>query len=95
MLKVTLNQNKDMARASGSSNTPLYSLLLISSLLLLGSHINASSEELARPPIAKGLSWNYYWLTCPALERIVRKHLQKVFQQDSGQAPALLRIFFP
>ncbi|XP_061345200.1 peroxidase 12-like [Gastrolobium bilobum] len=82
-----------MARAS-TSNTPLYALLLIS-WLLFASQIHASSSEaLVRPPIVDGLSWNYYWLTCPRLERIVRKHLQKVFNQDSGQAPALLRIFF-
>ncbi|KAK7279802.1 hypothetical protein RJT34_24860 [Clitoria ternatea] len=55
----------------------------------------ASSEALSvRPPIVNGLSWNYYSLNCPRVEKIVRNHLQKVFQQDSGQAPALLRIFF-
>lgn len=41
-----------------------------------------------------GLSWNFYASSCPVLEVIVRNHLKKVFKQDSGQAPGLLRIFF-
>lgn len=78
-----------MGRASGSTTcTPFCSFFFISCLLLFA----ASSD--ARPPIVDGLSWNYYWLTCPRLETIVRRHLQKVFSQDKGQAPALLRIFF-
>ncbi|TKY51444.1 Peroxidase 12 [Spatholobus suberectus] len=81
-----------MAGASCSS-TPLCSFFFIS-WLLFASCTHASSEALAMPPIVDGLSWNYYWLSCPRLEGIVRRHLQKVFKQDSGQAPALLRIFF-
>ncbi|KAH1206766.1 Peroxidase 12 [Glycine max] len=46
------------------------------------------------PPVVKGLSYSFYSKTCPKLESIVRKHLKKVFKDDNGQAPALLRIFF-
>jgi len=61
---------------------------------LLSSLVLASSDALERPPIVDGLSWNHYFRNCPRLETIVRTHLQKVFKKDTGQAPALLRIFF-
>ncbi|TKY46054.1 Peroxidase 12 [Spatholobus suberectus] len=41
-----------------------------------------------------GLSFSYYSQTCPNLETIVRNHLKKVVNNDNGQAPGLLRIFF-
>ncbi|KAJ4701067.1 Peroxidase [Melia azedarach] len=65
------------------------SLLLISSLLL------ASLNE-AKPsgPIVSGLSWTFYQKSCPNLESIVRKQLQKVFKKDIGQAAGLLRLHF-
>ncbi|KAG5108787.1 hypothetical protein JHK84_045694 [Glycine max] len=75
-----------MARSSA------YPLFLISSILFI-SHIYASQVE-AKPPVVKGLSYSFYSKTCPKLESIVRKHLKKVFKDDNGQAPALLRIFF-
>ncbi|KAL2324653.1 hypothetical protein Fmac_023711 [Flemingia macrophylla] len=66
-----------MARASGSSTTPsLCSLFFVYCLLLFAA--SSDSEALdARPRIVDGLSWNYYWLSCPRLESIVRRHLQK------------------
>ncbi|KAJ1438419.1 Secretory peroxidase [Sesbania bispinosa] len=82
-----------MARISASRPSSLYSLLLICSLLL-ASQILVSSRKLARPPIVKGLSWDYYWLSCPRVERIIRKHLEDVFERDSGIAPGILRLFF-
>jgi hypothetical protein len=33
-------------------------------------------------------------LSCPKVERIVRFHLEDVFEKDSGQAPGILRLFF-
>jgi len=78
-----------MASVSGiGSTTPLCIFFFVSCLLF------ASSEALARPPIVDGLSWDFYLKNCPTLEKIVRSHLQKVLKKDSGQAPALLRIFF-
>ncbi|KAI4352754.1 hypothetical protein L6164_006975 [Bauhinia variegata] len=76
-----------MASASASSPS-LYSLLLIS-LLILASHFHASEAQ-ARPPIVKGLSWTFYQSNCPNLETIVRNHLRNVFKVDIGQAPGLL-----
>ncbi|KAK7343754.1 hypothetical protein VNO77_12767 [Canavalia gladiata] len=82
-----------MGGVSGS-NAPFYPLVFISWLLFACCIHASSSEALAKPPIVNGLSWNYYLLKCPRLETIVRNHLRKVFKQDTGQAPALLRIFF-
>ncbi|XP_020213697.1 peroxidase 12 [Cajanus cajan] len=78
--------------AARSSAYPFYSFLFISSILFI-SHINATQTQ-AKPPVVKGLSYSFYSKTCPKLETIVRNHLQKVFKNDNGQAPALLRIFF-
>ncbi|ESW15562.1 hypothetical protein PHAVU_007G082600 [Phaseolus vulgaris] len=78
-----------MASVSGIVTTTSFCILFFISCLL-----SASSEPLERPPIVDGLSWNFYLTNCPRLERTVTSHLQKVFKQDSGQAPALLRIFF-
>uniref|UniRef100_I1MP42 peroxidase n=1 Tax=Glycine max TaxID=3847 RepID=I1MP42_SOYBN len=73
-----------MARVS-----PLFHSLLLISSLVLASQIHVSSGKLV-----PGLSWNYYLLTCPKLERIIRKHLEDVFEKDSGVAPGILRLFF-
>ncbi|MED6132637.1 hypothetical protein PIB30_020975 [Stylosanthes scabra] len=55
----------------------------------------SSNRKLGRAPItAKGLDYDYYWISCPRLERIVRKHLEDVFAKDPGQAPGILRLFF-
>ncbi|KHN17030.1 Peroxidase 12 [Glycine soja] len=81
-----------MAGVSGSSTTPLLCSLFFISSLLFASCTHASSQ--APPPIVDGLSWDFYRTSCPMLEGIVSKHLQKVFKKDNGQAPALLRIFF-
>ncbi|XP_061376264.1 peroxidase 12-like [Gastrolobium bilobum] len=81
-----------MARVSACSSSPLYSLLLISALVF-ASHFLASEAQ-KQPPVVKGLSFSFFSKNCPNLETIVRNHLKKVFQQDNGQAPGLLRIFF-
>ncbi|BAU02010.1 Peroxidase 12 [Vigna angularis] len=67
--------------------------LLFVSFILLTAQIHASQTE-AKSPLVKGLSYSFYSKTCPKLETIVRNHLKKVFKNDNGQAPALLRIFF-
>jgi peroxidase len=80
-----------MVRVS-SSTCRSSSLFFIS--FLLASLVFVSSKRLSRPPIVRGLDWNYYWLSCPKVERIVRFHLEDVFEKDSGQAPGILRLFF-
>jgi len=81
-----------MAMVSASRSPSLYSLFVIS--FLLASLILVSSERVARPPAVRGLDYDYYWLSCGKVERIVRKHLEDVFEKDSGQAPGILRLFF-
>lgn len=78
-----------MTRISGSKSSSLFFISF-----LLASLVLVSSEGLARPPIVRGLDWNYYLLSCPRVERIVRKHLEDVFEKDSGVAPGILRLFF-
>ncbi|KAK7315291.1 hypothetical protein VNO77_33831 [Canavalia gladiata] len=82
-----------MARVSATRSTSLYTLLLISSLLLVSQTHVSSERVLKRPPIEKGLSWGYYTL-CPLIGTIVRNNLNGVFKQNSGVAPGLLRLFF-
>ncbi|KAK4280164.1 hypothetical protein QN277_011824 [Acacia crassicarpa] len=72
----------------------LYTLVLLSSIvLLLLSHFQVSEAQV-KPPIVKGLSWTFYQSSCPQLESLVRNHLKKVFQRDIGQAAGIVRIFF-
>ncbi|XLU59326.1 hypothetical protein S245_053974 [Arachis hypogaea] len=55
----------------------------------------SSNRKLGKAPItAKGLSYDFYWISCPRVERIIRKHLEDVFEKDPGQAPGILRLFF-
>ncbi|VAH54878.1 unnamed protein product [Triticum turgidum subsp. durum] len=46
------------------------------------------------PAAAKGLSPDFYAMSCPQLGQIVRSHVAKAFRRDPGVAPALVRIFF-
>lgn len=83
-----------MAASFTSSSFPLF-MLLISSLLLLGSFASASEKQYAASaPVNKGLSWAFYESSCPDLESIVRKQLKKIFKKDIGQAAGLLRLHF-
>ncbi|XP_024976944.1 peroxidase 12-like [Cynara cardunculus var. scolymus] len=51
-------------------------------------------SEAQQQPLVKGLSWKYYESSCPKLESVVRKQLEKVFKKDVGLAAALLRVHF-
>ncbi|KAL3504526.1 hypothetical protein ACH5RR_034367 [Cinchona calisaya] len=68
-------------------------LSLISCLFLFLSYFHGTKAQ-STPPIVKGLSWSFYDSSCPKLESIVRKQLQKVFKDDIGQAAGLLRLHF-
>ncbi|KAK3018018.1 hypothetical protein RJ639_004738 [Escallonia herrerae] len=80
-----------MATSVASFNSKFY--LVISSLLLVTSHF-CVTEAQSSVPIVEGLSWSFYDSSCPKLESIVRKQLQKVFKNDIGHAPGLLRLHF-
>ncbi|KAM7507925.1 hypothetical protein LguiA_018378 [Lonicera macranthoides] len=69
-------------------------LLFICCILLLLSSSHLYVVEAQSPPIVEGLSWDFYKTTCPNLESIIREELQKVFEEDIGQAAGLLRLHF-
>ncbi|KAL9265851.1 Peroxidase 12-like protein [Drosera capensis] len=54
-------------------------------------HANGGEEQTL---LGKGLEWAFYDYSCPQVETIIRKHLEKVFKQDIGLAAGLLRIHF-
>ncbi|CAL9110692.1 unnamed protein product [Musa textilis] len=71
--------------------------VLSSVLLLLLSCIAffpASSQAYEYPPIATGLSFDFYKFTCPKVEPLVRNFLAQLFKKDVGLAAALLRVHF-
>ncbi|KAJ0799560.1 putative peroxidase [Helianthus annuus] len=70
------------------------SLFLVFSSLLIFSSLLYVSEADYSAPITKGLSWDYHHKTCHKVEKIVRKHLKKVFNKDISQAAGLLRLHF-
>ncbi|XP_030544119.1 peroxidase 12 [Rhodamnia argentea] len=64
--------------------------VLVSCLVIASSHVHVSSSA----HLVKGLSWSFYKNSCPKVESIIRKHLEKVFEEDIGQAAGLLRLHF-
>ncbi|XP_072973018.1 peroxidase 12-like [Typha angustifolia] len=66
-------------------------LLLLSSLALFSS---LSEAGVSQPPLAEGLSWNFYDETCPELKDIIRSNILDVLSNDIGIAAGLLRIHF-
>ncbi|PWA95899.1 heme peroxidase [Artemisia annua] len=66
--------------------------LLASVLVVMLMHLQ--SLEAQQPNLVKGLSWKYYESSCPKLESIIRKQLEKVIKKDVGLAAALLRMHF-
>lgn len=79
-----------------ASNTPTFlcSLLFVLPFVLLQLSYLYEFSEAQTPPIAKGLSLTFFDTTCPRLESIVRKQLEKDFAEDIGQAAGLLRMHF-
>ncbi|XP_021898505.1 peroxidase 12 [Carica papaya] len=68
-------------------------LLLLASLLA-APFLCLSEVDLSSVPIKDGLSWTFYKQSCPKIESIIRKQLQKELKKDIGLAAALLRIHF-
>nr|XP_027089781.1 peroxidase 12-like [Coffea arabica] len=68
--------------------------LVFSSYLLHSSIYVTKALSQSYPPLAEGLSWDFYDSSCPKLESTIRRHLRKAFKGDIGLAPALLRIHF-
>ncbi|GJZ68189.1 peroxidase 12-like protein [Tanacetum coccineum] len=69
-------------------------MTLFASVFLVVMLMHLQILEAQKPPLVKGLSWNYYQSSCPKLESIIKKQLEKVFKKDVGLAAALLRMHF-
>uniref|UniRef100_A0ACD5WPY1 Uncharacterized protein n=1 Tax=Avena sativa TaxID=4498 RepID=A0ACD5WPY1_AVESA len=67
-------------------------LLLVVAALLISVSATAAGGPL--PPLAKGLSFQFYKATCPQAESIVSNFLRDAIRKDVGLAAALLRIHF-
>lgn len=64
----------------------------VSVVLVMVMHLQGLEAQ--QPPLVKGLSWKYYENSCPKLESIIRKQMEKVIKKDVGLAAALLRVHF-
>ncbi|CAI9116483.1 OLC1v1017643C1 [Oldenlandia corymbosa var. corymbosa] len=80
-----------MASSSSSASFLLF-FLFTSSILLQFSFPVIKAQNY--PPLADGLSWDFYKESCSDLESYIRDHLKKVFQQDTKVAPSLLHLQF-
>ncbi|KAF8642157.1 hypothetical protein HU200_067417 [Digitaria exilis] len=68
-------------------------------LLLLSAPATAAAADVAAaanryPPLASGLSFDFYKKTCPKAESIVRDFLASAVKQNVGLAAALIRLHF-
>uniref|UniRef100_A0A0D9VAM5 Peroxidase n=1 Tax=Leersia perrieri TaxID=77586 RepID=A0A0D9VAM5_9ORYZ len=63
-------------------------------LVLAVCLIPAAAAAVKYPPVAKGLSFDYYKKSCPKAESIVRDFLTKAISKDVGLAAALIRLHF-
>ncbi|RLN22725.1 cationic peroxidase SPC4-like [Panicum miliaceum] len=53
-----------------------------------------SGCAVAQPPVAQGLSFDFYERSCPKAEAIVRSFVQDAVRRDVGLAAGLLRLHF-
>lgn len=76
-----------------ASSTARTSLLLV--VALVAAVLCAPAAEAAKyPPVAKGLSFDFYKKSCPKAESIVKDFLRKAIKKDVGLAAALIRLHF-
>ncbi|XBI33131.1 hypothetical protein VPH35_056494 [Triticum aestivum] len=51
-------------------------------------------DDLSQPPVAQGLSFDFYRQSCPRAESIVHDFVRDVVSKDVGLAAGLLRPYF-
>ncbi|KAL4565964.1 hypothetical protein LXL04_030071 [Taraxacum kok-saghyz] len=68
--------------------------ILSVTVLMVVVLVHVHGTEAQQQPLVKGLSWNFYQSSCPKLESIIKKQLEKVFKKDVSLAAALLRVHF-
>ncbi|KAL8215580.1 hypothetical protein R6Q57_022417 [Mikania cordata] len=72
---------------------PFHTLALsVGLLVVMIMHLQGLDAQ--QQPLVNGLSWKYYESSCPKLESIIRKQMEKVIKKDVGLAAALLRVHF-
>lgn len=56
--------------------------------------VHLEGTEAQQQPLVKGLSLNFYQKSCPKLESVIKKQLEKALKKDVTLAAALLRVHF-
>jgi len=80
---------------AGRGSTAGPAALVAAALLLLLSTPAAAAISSSRyPPLAPGLSLDFYKKSCPKAESIVRDFLRSAVKQNVGLAAALIRLHF-
>ncbi|CAO1943155.1 unnamed protein product [Urochloa humidicola] len=59
-----------------------------------GDDGDAGASIVRQPPVARGLSFDFYKRSCPKAEDIVRSFVQDAVRRDVGLAAGLLRLHF-
>ncbi|EMS68097.1 Peroxidase 12 [Triticum urartu] len=79
---------------ASSSPSAARALLVLAAAALVLSYVSAAAGAGDSPPLAKGLSFDFYSAKCPQAEAIVFAFLKDAIRKDVGLAAALLRIHF-
>jgi peroxidase len=63
-------------------------------LLIVCGAAAAASADVGQPPVAPGLSFDFYKRSCPRAEAVVRSFVREAVRRDAGLAAGLLRLHF-
>ncbi|CAD6234809.1 unnamed protein product [Miscanthus lutarioriparius] len=83
--------------AATSSRRPAALLVLVAAAAAVVALAAAGDVELLEgryPPLAPGLSFDFYKKSCPKAESIVKEFLSSAVRQNVGLAAALIRLHF-
>ncbi|KAM3195951.1 hypothetical protein ACQJBY_071887 [Aegilops geniculata] len=72
---------------------PLLAAVVVAVAVVVASSLGPGASA-AEPPVARGLSFDFYRRTCPRAESIVRGFVQDAVSKDIGLAAGLLRLHF-
>ncbi|WVZ67327.1 hypothetical protein U9M48_016423 [Paspalum notatum var. saurae] len=82
------------SRAPAAAAVPLVVVLMLAAALLLTAPPAADAAASRYPPLAPGLSFDFYKKSCPKAESIVKDYLSSAVKQNVGLAAALIRLHF-
>ncbi|XP_015694413.2 cationic peroxidase SPC4-like [Oryza brachyantha] len=68
--------------------------LLVSGGVPAAAAVEVEKNKKSYPPLAKGLSFEFYKKSCPQAESVVLGYLRKAVARDAGLAAALIRLHF-